>query len=302
MISNKKIIFWGTPSFSLPSLEELHKLGLVQAVVTQVSKPAGRGRKMNDSPVKLWADKEKLPVLALQKLDDNFIKEIKKYLPATFVVVAYGKIIKQDILNLSELPAINIHPSKLPEFRGPSPIQATLLAGEKKTAVTLMQLDEKMDHGPIIKQSEVRISEQDNFITLSDKLAKAGALLLKENIIDYLEGKSIVVAQDDTQATICGLIQKEDGLINWNESADVIKNKIRAYNPWPSAYTKLSGLEIKIMSARISQKKLKPAELSIEQNHLYLGTDTTALEILELQPAGKKIMSAQDFIRGFRQK
>ncbi len=302
MTSNKKIIFWGTPSFSLPSLQELHNLGLVQAVVTQISKPAGRGRVMSDSVVKLWADKEKLPVLASQKLDDNFVSEIKKYLPATFVVVAYGKIIKQDILDLSELPAINIHPSKLPEFRGPSPIQAALLVGKQKTAVTLMQLDKKMDHGPIIKQSEVRISGQDNFITLSDKLAKAGALLLKENIVAYLEGKSIAVAQNDAQATICGLIQKEDGLIDWSESADVIKNKIRAYNPWPSAYTKISNVEIKIMSAQISEKKLKPAELSIEQNHLYLGTGTMALEILELQAAGKKIMSAQDFIRGFRQK
>lgn len=302
MSTDKKIIFWGTPLFSIPSLEKLYRLGIVNVVVTQASKPAGRGRQLSHSPVKIWAEQHQLPVLAFTKLDDDFILELKKYLPATFVVVAYGKIIKQEILDLSELPAINLHPSRLPEFRGPSPIQSAILAGQEKTAVTIMQLDDKMDHGPIIRQEEVLIAAEDNFITLSDKLSIKGADLLKNTVIDYLHGTAQITPQDDNLAIICHMIQKEDGLINWQESAEMIKNKIRAYNPWPSAYTNLSGIDLKIFTSKISDKKLKPAEIEIQNNQFFIGTGTQALEILELQPAGKKIMSAADYIRGLRNK
>ena len=217
-------------------------------------------------------------------------------------MVAYGKIIRQDILDLSELPAINLHPSRLPEFRGPSPIQAALLTGQHKTAVTIMQLDDQMDHGPILQQEEVVIEPSDNFASLSEKLSTQGALLLKSVITPYLEGAIKLTVQDDSVATLCGLIQKEDGLISWEESAEIIKNKIRAYNPWPSTYATLSGVDVKILAVNISDKKLKPAEISIEKDQLFVGTSTVALEILELQPAGKKIMSAADYIRGLRKK
>jgi len=301
-MTNKKIIFWGTPLFSLPSLEELYKLGIVSAVVTRASKPAGRGRQISDSPVKIWSEQHQVPVLAFTKLDDDFILELKKYLPATFVVVAYGKMIKQDILDLSELLAINLHPSRLPEFRGPSPIQAAILAGQDKTAVTIIQLDDKMDHGPIIDQEEVLIQDNDTFATLSDVLSKKGAKLLHKNIIAYLNGELKPTAQNDSKATICSMIQKEDGLINWAESAKLIRNKIRAYNPWPSAYTKLFDTEIKILSVKITNKKLKSFEIEIQRDQLFIGTGTDALEILELQAAGKKSMLASDYIRGLRKK
>jgi methionyl-tRNA formyltransferase len=301
-MTNKKIIFWGTPLFSLPSLEELYKLGIVSAVVTRASKPAGRGRQISDSPVKIWSEQHRVPVLAFTKLDDDFILELKKYLPATFVVVAYGKMIKQDILDLSELLAINLHPSRLPEFRGPSPIQAAILAGLDKTAVTIIQLDDKMDHGPVIDQEGVLIQDNDTFATLSDVLSKKGAKLLHKNIIAYLNGELKPTAQNDSKATICSMIQKEDGLINWAESAKLIRNKIRAYNPWPSAYTKLFDTEIKILSVKITNKKLKSFEIEIQRDQLFIGTGTDALEILELQAAGKKSMLASDYIRGLRKK
>ncbi len=301
-MTSKKIIFWGTPLFSLPSLEELYKLGIVSAVVTRASKPAGRGRQISDSPVKIWSEQHQVPVLAFTKLDDDFILELKKYLPATFAVVAYGKMIKQDILDLSELLAINLHPSRLPEFRGPSPIQAAILAGLNKTAVTIIQLDDKMDHGPIIDQEEVLIQDNDTFATLSDVLSKKGAKLLHKNIIAYLNGELKPTAQNESKATICSMIQKEDGLINWAESAKLIRNKIRAYNPWPSAYTKLFDTEIKILSVKITNKKLKSFEIEIQRDQLFIGTGTEALEILELQAAGKKSMLASDYIRGLRKK
>lgn len=302
MLIDKKIIFWGTPLFAIPSLRELHKLGIVKAVVTRASKPAGRGRQISDSPVKIWAEENKLPVLAFIKLGSDFIVELKKYLPATFVVVAYGKIIKQDVLDLSELPAINLHPSKLPEFRGPSPIQAALLSGQAITAVSIMQLDDQMDHGPLLTQEEVKIDPKDNFASLSEKLSSSGAKVLKSIIIPYLAGEIKPILQDDSAATLCSLIQKEDGLIKWEESAELIKNKIRAYTPWPSAYTKLSNVEVKILSAKISTKRLKPAEIEIQREQLFVGTGTNALEILELQAAGKKPMLAADYVRGLRNK
>lgn len=302
MLTEKKIIFWGTPLFAVPSLVELHKLGLVKAVVTRASKPAGRGRQISDSPVKIWAEENNVAVLAFVKLDADFIVELKKYLPATFVVVAYGKIIKQDVLDLSELPAINLHPSRLPEFRGPSPIQAALLSGQASTAVSIMQLDDKMDHGPLLKQEEIKIDPKDNFASLSEKLSLSGAKLLKNTITSYLAGDIEPMPQDDSLATLCTLIQKEDGLIKWEESAESVNNKIRAYTPWPSAYTKLSGVEVKILAAKISSKKLKPAEIEIQREQLFVGTGTNALEILELQAAGKKPMLAADYVRGLRNK
>lgn len=302
MSSNKKIIFWGTPQFSLPALIVLHQMGLVKAVVTQASKAAGRGRKLLDSPVKIWAEKNDLPVLAYLKLDNNFVDELKKYLPATFVIVAYGKIIKKEVLDLSELPAINIHPSKLPDLRGPSPIQTALLLGYKKTAVTLMQLDEKMDHGPILAQIDVNISDSDDFLSLSDKLSKIGAQLLEKNINQYLNHEISSQEQDDSIATTCHMIEKEDGQIDWNENSDKILNKIRAFNPWPSAYTKLLGYDMKIHKAKNSHSQLKAGEVLIDKIHLLVGCADQAIEILELQVAGKKIVSAADFIRGLRNK
>lgn len=302
MLTDKKIIFWGTPLFALASLEALNELGLLRAVVTRASQPAGRGRQISDSPIKTWADQHNLPVLAPVKLDGNFVTEIKKYLPATFVIVAYGKIIKQDILDLSELPAINLHPSKLPEFRGPSPIQSVILTGQKNTAVTIMQLDAQMDHGPILAQEDIDITEGDNFLSLSEKLSQRGAGLLKKIIPEYLNGHIKPVAQDDSRATFCHLIQKEDGLIDWSAPAEVIINKIRAYNPWPSAYSKVSGVDFKIFVAKISDKKLKVAEIEIQRDQFFVGTGTLAIEILELQVAGKKIMAAADYIRGLRKK
>jgi methionyl-tRNA formyltransferase len=299
---NKKIIFWGTPFFALPSLEALHKLGIVKAVVTQPDRPAGRGQALQSSPIKKYAADNSLAVLQPDKLDQNFINELKNLLPATFVIVAFGKIIPQDILDLSELPALNIHPSQLPVLRGPSPIQTALLQGFDTTAVSLMQLDEKMDHGPILGQIEQAISPGDDYISLSDKLAVVGGQLLADNIQNYLDGNLEPQAQDDDQATICKLIKKEDGLIDWQKPVKEIINQIRAFILWPSSYTTLKGIEIKITKAITSLEKLAPEEIKIDGDRLLVGTGTEALQILELQPAGKKIMSAADFIRGYQNK
>ncbi|MCB9802637.1 methionyl-tRNA formyltransferase [Candidatus Nomurabacteria bacterium] len=297
-----KIIFWGTPDFSLASLKALDQLKLVSAVVTQADKPAGRGKKIQISPVKQYALEHDLFIFQPEEFDERFINELKQFLPATFVVVAYGKIIPQNILDLSEKPALNIHPSRLPILRGPSPIQTALLEGFSSTAVSLMQIDQKMDHGPILGQIEAKIEAEDDYLSLSQKLAGLGAELLAKNILDYLAGNSEPQIQDDDSATICKLIKKEDGKISWQKPAEDILNQIRAFVAWPGSFTKLKGLEFKIQKAKISDQKLAPEEIKIEKEKLFIGTQTEALQILELQLAGKKTMLAADFIRGYQNK
>ncbi len=298
----KKVIFWGTPEFSLASLDALVKLDLVKAVVTQSDKPSGRGQKINISPIKKYASEHNIFVLQSDSLDEVFVNEIKQFLPATFVIVAYGKIIPQEILDLSELPALNIHPSKLPILRGPSPIQTALLEGFESTAVSLMQVDAKMDHGPILGQIETKISLEDDYVSLSAKLSEIGGQLLFKNISLYLNGELQAIAQDDEQATICKLIKKEAGTINWQNTAEKIANQVRAFVVWPKSVTTLKNIEVKIEKVKISKIKLNPGEIKIEQDKLFIGTATEALEILQLQPANKKSMSCTEFLRGYQNK
>ena len=299
---NKKIIFWGTPFFALPGLKALHDLGLVNAVVTQSDKPAGRGQKLQVSPIKQYAETNSIPLIQVDDLDKNFVKELKKFLPATFIIVAFGKMIPQTVLDLSELTALNIHPSQLPLLRGPSPIQSALLQGFSSTAVSLMQLDEKMDHGPILGQMELEIDPNDNYFSLEDKLADVGGELIKKSILDYLSGSLESSPQDHDQATTCKLIRKEDGLIDWTKPAEDIINQVRAFILWPGSFTTLKGLELKITKAITSLEKLAPEEIKIDGDRLLIGTGTDALQVLELQPAGKKRMLAADFMRGYQDK
>ena len=302
MDEKKKIIFWGTPLFSLPSLKALHDLDLVKAVITQPDKPAGRGQQLQISPIKKYAQEHNLVILQPDKLDQDFVNKLKELKPATFVIVAFGKIIPQEILDLSELPSLNIHPSKLPTLRGPSPIQTAILEGFSSTAVTLMQLDKKMDHGPILGQIEAQISSADDYITLSDRLSEIGGQILQDKIQDYLVGKLEAQAQDDEQATFCKLIKKEDGLIDWQRPAQDIINQIRAFILWPTSFTKLKNTEVQIIKAIASLEKFSPGEIKIDNARLLVGTGTSALQILELKPAGKKRMLAEEFICGYQNK
>lgn len=294
------IIFWGTPDFAVPSLKILHNLGLVAVVVTQPDKPAGRGKKLVASPVKDFCLANNIKTLEPVKLDQAFIDSIKKYLPASFVVVAYGKIIPQVVLDLSELNAINVHPSILPELRGPSPIQTAILRGFEQTGVSLMQLDKKMDHGPILGQIQVKIQPDENYLQLAERLSVIGSQILDDKIQDYLAGHLTPLPQADEQATFCQMIDKADGQIDWSKSAQEINNMIRAFNPWPSAYAKLADIDIKFFAAKVVDKELSAGKIAIEKDSLYIGTGDKSLEILELQPAGKKKMKTAEFIRGYQ--
>ncbi|MDD5749509.1 MAG: methionyl-tRNA formyltransferase [Patescibacteria group bacterium] len=298
--TDKKIIFWGTPEFSLASLKSLDQKGWLKLVVTQPDRPAGRGLKELSSPVKKYCLENELKFLAPEKLDQEFIFELKKYLPALFVVVAYGKIIPKEILDLSYLPAVNIHPSRLPELRGPSPIQTAIFRGFEATAVSLMQLDEKMDHGPILGQIEAKIEPNEAYGELSERLAVLGAELLEQKIEPYLNGQLKAQAQDHTQATYCRLLKKEEGKIDWHKSAQEIHNQVRAFNPWPSAFCRLADLEVKIIKSEVVDKELPAGNIFFDKKNIIIGTAEKSLKILTLQPFAKKIMTAEEFIRGYQ--
>lgn len=297
---NHKIIFWGTPEFAVPSLDTLNNLGLVSVVITQPDRPAGRGQKYLPSPVKQAAIKHNIDILDPDSLDNNFVESLQKYLPATFVAVAYGKIIPQPLLDLSEKTAVNIHPSKLPILRGPSPIQTAILEGFKSTGVSLMQLDKKMDHGPILSQIQAKIEPNDDYLSLSQRLSQLGADLLANNILDYLADKITPLAQDDSHATYCQLIEKSDGQIDWSKPAQDIHNQVRAYSFWPQAWAQLNGLDLKILKTEIVDKNLEAGQVEFNKENIIVGTGDRSIKILQVQPAGKKIMSASEFVRGYQ--
>ncbi len=297
----KKIIFWGSPEFSLPALEAVHKLGLVSAVVTKADKPQGRGLNVEACPVKLRAVELKIPVLSPLKLNEDFVAELQPYLPATFLVVAYGKIIPQTVLDVSQLPSLNIHPSMLPKYRGPAPIQSALFNGDTETGVSLMQLDAEMDHGPLIEQILVAIDPRDYYQQLHDKLAEISAEVLTQSLIGYLDGTLPTRAQDDNQATYCQLLTKEQGQIDWNNRAEDIRNQIRAFSVWPSCYFDWNGKTVKIIEADVvfAVNDKKPGELYRHGDELYVNCGLEALSILKLQLEGKREMTATEFLNGY---
>ena len=300
----EKIVFMGTPEFAVSSLRKLVEKGFnVSLVVTQPDKPAGRGRKLTPPPVKVEAEKLKIPVLQPEKIKDNpeLEKLLRKISPDLIVVVAYGKLLPPWLLTLPKYGAVNLHASLLPEYRGASPIQSVLLDGKEKTGVTVMKISEELDAGDILSQREVEIYKSDNAKTLHDRLSQIGAELLAETLPLYVEGKIIPQPQDHSKATYCPKITKEMGKIDWQESAVKIFNKIRAFTPWPSAYTFLEGRRIKITEAEplMEETSFPPGTVIKADKELLVSAGRGILRILKLKPEGKKEITAEEFIRGY---
>lgn len=272
-----KIVFWGTPDFALPMLKALIAADgfEVVGVVTQADAPMGRKQTLTPPPVKVAAEAAGIPVFQFTSLKKPEVVETLKQLHAdAFVVFSYGKIIPGSVLSIPRLGCINVHPSLLPLYRGPTPVPAAIVHGDSKTGVSIMVLDEGMDTGAILAQQEVEILPNDTTPTLMHRLiAEVGAPLLIETLHRFAAGEIKPVPQDDARATICGLLSREDGLINGDESPEVIDRKIRAYTPWPGCYTiiKHGGKDLRV--------KLLPGGL--------------------VQPEGKKPMSQMDFERGY---
>jgi len=272
-----KFIFIGTSAFGLPALEELVKNKIIpKLIITEPAKLAGRGRKLISSPIKNYAEKFHFNITEPKKIltAKNKIKEIN---PDLVIVAAYGQIIPKSILNIPKLGCINIHPSILPKYRGPSPVASAILAREKETGVTIILMDEKIDHGPIIDQRKVKINDLDTTLILESKLANIGADLVMKVIKKFASGNIKSKKQNDHLSIITKKLKKEDGKINWHDTPEKIDAKVRAFAGWPGTYTEISG-----------------KRLIIKKTHL----DDDKLYIDEVQPEGKNKMPFADFLRG----
>lgn len=307
---NTSILFFGTPEFALPALRALIDAGYsIVGVVTQPDKPVGRKRVLTSPPVKVLAERHGIPVYQPDHLDARDFAAGKIPRADLFVVAAYGKIIPKEILDLQKYGALNIHPSLLPRWRGPSPIQSAILAGDAKTGVTIMQMDEKMDHGPIVTQQE---KPDDDFATvtypiLHNHLAEAGAKLLIETIPKWLSGAITPIPQNETKTTYCKLLTRNDGRIDWTKSAEEIERMIRAFHPWPGTWTiwqSESGTRrIRIEDADAIESAPPiggaPGLTWQNQNHpLLIQTSRGSLAIKKLGIEGGNIIDAASFLRG----
>jgi len=293
------IIFFGTPEFAVPSLKALISRGeKILLVVTQPDKPKGRGKNLQPPEIKKIALQYELPLCQPEKIkDENFIKKLKSLNPEFGIVVAYGKILPKEILEIPKHGCINLHASLLPKYRGAAPIQWALINGEKITGVTTMIIDEGLDTGPILLQKEVSINDEDNAETLSEKLSVVGAELVIETI-DKMRKRTITPKPQTGEITYAPQLKKDDGKINWNNSARKIFNLVRGTYPWPCAYSFLKDERVKIIKTEVLEGNAAPGLIIKAKNELIVGTQEGLLRILLIQPEGKKIMTAKEFISG----
>lgn len=305
--SKLRVVFFGTPEFAAHSLKGLiHDPYFdVVGVVTQQDELQGRKKVLTPPPVKSVALEHGVQVFQPTKMKDpDFHAALRALKADVFVIVAYGRILPDALLNIPKLGCVNVHPSLLPKWRGPSPMIAAIANGDKDTGVTIMKIDEAMDHGPILAQKAFALNENETTESLTQTVVHIGVPLLLDTLKAYHAGSITPREQDHSQATLCKLLSREDGVITWNESAEVIERKIRAFNPWPGTSSTFKRndepLPVKIFSAKIDSSVLNPGEVRIVDNRILVGTISTALEITELQPAGGKRMKAADFVRGYK--
>ena len=298
-----KIVFMGTPDFAVASLNALVDAGYdVQAVVTQPDRPKGRGKKLAYPEVKTRALELNLPVYQPLKVKDpEFIGQLKEYAPDLIVVVAYGRILPKEILEMPKYGCINVHGSLLPEYRGAAPIQRSVLEGRKESGVTIMQMDEGMDTGDMLRQGSLPITMEDTSGTMFEKLAVLGGNLLVETLKDLEAGKVNPIKQDESKATYAARILKEDESIDWNHSAADINCQIRALAPAPGAYTIWNEQRVKLWeSAPVDETSDEQpgTVLEIGKHSFKVQTGNGVLEVKQVQPAGKKAMEAKAFCNG----
>jgi methionyl-tRNA formyltransferase len=299
-----RVVFMGTAEVACASLEALLDSPEIEvrAVVTQPDKPKGRALKLSPSAVKEVAIRRTVPVLQpLKARDPEFIQHLALLSLDLIVVAAYGQILPRAILDLPRLGCINVHMSLLPKYRGASPIQTALLNGESATGVTLMKMDEGLDTGPILTQTILPIFEEDTGSTLHDRLAIAGAKLLAETWKPYAEGRITPRSQDSSLATHCGKIRKEAGRLDWSRPADSLRNQIRAFDPWPGAFSGDSGRTLKIWKAKVVPRlteALPGTVLETGPGGIVVRCGVDALNILEIQREGGKRLPVSEFLKG----
>ena len=300
-----RLVFFGTDDFSVPALDGLIKAGYdIGAVVTKPDAPAGRGRQLQSPPVKKVAEEAKVEVWQPLKVADITAK-LKKLNPTHGVLASYGKLIPSSILDLFPGGIINIHPSLLPKYRGPSPIEAAILNGDEQTGVSLIKLTEGLDEGPVYAQKVIVLSLPIDRLLLTETLANAGRDLLLEKLPLILDGTLSLKQQDDSQATYTKLLTKADGRINYKDTAKIAERKVRAYLGFPKSYTKLKDVEMVITKAHavpFDDPEMKPGDFEIVDKLLMIYFSSGYLCVDRLQPVGKAEMAVADFISGYKSK
>ncbi|PIC78197.1 methionyl-tRNA formyltransferase [Sporosarcina sp. P19] len=302
-----KIIFMGTPEFSVGVLTMLYNEGYeILAVVTQPDRPVGRKRVLTPPPVKEEAVRLGLPVIQPEKLKGSAeLQEILDLQPDLIVTAAFGQLLPNELLEAPKLGCINVHASLLPNYRGGAPIHQAVMDGKKETGVTIMYMAEKLDAGDIISQVTTPIEETDDTGTMFTKLSIAGTTLLKETLPSIIAGTNERTVQDETQVTFARNISREQERIDWTSSASSIYNQVRGLHPWPVAYTKFAGDQVKIWWTQVTEQisDATPGEIiGLEKDRIIVQTGEGALAITDLQPAGKKRMTATVFLNGIGSK
>lgn len=300
-----RIVFAGTPEFALPCLDALltskHRL---LAVYTQPDRPAGRGRKLQPSAVKQWATAQNIPVFQpLNFKTEQAINELSALKPDILVVIAYGLILPKKVLTIPRLGCINVHASLLPQWRGASPIQQAILHGDSHSGVTIMQMDVGMDTGDSLIQVSCELNSNETAGTLHDKLAAISAKPLLTTLDDLAVGQAKPLPQIHEEATYASKIDKEDGLIDWRQPATIIDRKIRAYNPWPIAYTHANNEAMRVYEAKIESDVSSEAPgtiIAINKNGLFISTGTQVMSIQRIQFPGGKTISISDWLNATR--
>jgi len=298
-----RIVFFGTPSFAITTLQELLKgPDKLVGVVTQPDREKGRGRKIVISPVKELALRHGLVPLQPEKAKQEAFQEILKGLrPDLMVVVAYGQILPRAVLDIPKYGAVNVHASLLPKYRGAAPIAWAILNGEKMTGVTTMVMDEGMDTGDILLQTETPIGDGETCETLHDRLASLGAQLLSETLEKMKAGTIRPIPQDHSKATYAPPLNKEDGHLDWKKEAEEIDRQVRAFNPWPGAFTKLDGLLLKVYKGEVREKAPSGKTGTV----IWVGSDFIEVEagkgsylLKEVQLEGRRRMAIREFLSG----
>jgi methionyl-tRNA formyltransferase len=301
-----KIIFLGTPEFAAPSLQKFFENPdfEIAGVFCEPDRPQGRKQILTPPPAKVLAKKLKLKVYQPEKIrEEKWIETVKKIKPDMAIVVAFGQIIPKNVLDIPKHGFLNLHPSLLPKYRGPSPIQTAILNGDKETGISIMLLDEKMDHGPVLTQKKIKLKGKETAEILHDKLSKIGADLLAETAKNWKDKKIKAKPQNHKKATFTKILKREDGLLDFTKSAEEIERQIRAYYPWPGTFMMWRGKRLKILFSHpvaIGHWVAKIGDLFSMNGKLAIKCKKDALVLERVQLEGKSVMTGEEFLRGYK--
>ena len=295
-----KIVFMGTPEFAVPSLSALMATHDVVAVVTQPDRPAGRKKRLRQSPVKRLAQLAGINIMQPVRMrKSNVAEALKEYQADLHVVVAYGQILPQAVLDVPRHGTINVHASLLPRWRGAAPIQAAIRAGDCQSGATIMLLDAGLDTGPILAKRALKLAPDETGLSLHDKLAQLGADLLVETLPHYLSGEFDLQPQDESQATYAPQIKKEEGEIDWSKPALSIDRQVRAFTPWPGTFTAWNELTLKVIAGCAGAGAARVGQVIEQAGAIAIGTGDGLYFPTELQLAGKKRLKVLEFLNGY---